>query len=259
MKNIFNVPSVRLFGVIALAAIIGFSMAACKDEEDEIFLTAPTGFTATAYTPTDIIVTWNAVAGASGYNVYASLYSSSGFQLLGSTQKTAENCYNASPNTTYYFKVAAYNANGEGPMSNVVYATTSGYYSLDGVWEHTRSTGDIATGVTPGTQSTQITVSGSTGRLTRRSFSPVEQDAINKGYYNINSIMWRNLTSNGNLNWSGEEFYILVRANAPNVVSATVWVNCTITMNPDGRTITLAGSWSYEGSSGSYNETWTRK
>jgi hypothetical protein len=31
MKNRFNVPLVRLFGIIALVAVIGFSMAACDD------------------------------------------------------------------------------------------------------------------------------------------------------------------------------------------------------------------------------------
>jgi hypothetical protein len=34
MKNKCNVPLVRLFGIIALVAVIGFSMAACGGEEE---------------------------------------------------------------------------------------------------------------------------------------------------------------------------------------------------------------------------------
>jgi hypothetical protein len=34
MKNRFNVPLVRLFGIIALVAVIGFSMAACGGDDD---------------------------------------------------------------------------------------------------------------------------------------------------------------------------------------------------------------------------------
>jgi hypothetical protein len=41
MKNIFNEHLVRLFGIIALVAVIGFSMVACK-EEDEGPLTGTT-------------------------------------------------------------------------------------------------------------------------------------------------------------------------------------------------------------------------
>ena len=35
MKNRFNVPLVRLFGIIALVAVIGFAMTACKHEDED--------------------------------------------------------------------------------------------------------------------------------------------------------------------------------------------------------------------------------
>jgi len=126
MKN-----TLKLFGIIAITAVIVFSMAACiinvPDDPGNLIggvPDAPTGLTATATSSTDIVISWNAVSGALGYNVYISLSASSGFQLMKTTTDTYTSGYNASPGTTYYITVTAYNGKGEGPRSNIVSATT---------------------------------------------------------------------------------------------------------------------------------------
>jgi hypothetical protein len=77
MKNLFNVFSVRLFGIIVLVAIIGFSFAACGGGDDgTIGGTSPTittaslpdGTVGTVYNQTlvaigDIPITWNLESG----------------------------------------------------------------------------------------------------------------------------------------------------------------------------------------------------
>jgi len=262
MKKFFNVPSVRLFGLIVLAAIIGFSMAACKDDDDDaiVVLTAPTGLTATAYSSTGITLTWNSVPGATGYHVYNGT-NPSALGGPGTAESNFAYNYGLPSNTTIYYQVAAINASGEGPRSSVASATTlsSGYSrsSLTGVWEITYVNGgtNLATNMTPGTQAMQITVIGSSGYFTRRDFSPAEQDAINKGYYNLNSVMWRNLTNTGNLTWSGQYLQTFVSGSNNDVVVGTEWANSTITMSADGQTITITSSSSIS----TLTNTWTRK
>ena len=169
---------------------------------------------------------------------------------------------------TVQFKVAAVNSNGaEGAHSNVVSVTFTGgstqpqpNLSLNGTWEFTSGySSNPSVGYIPGNQKEQVTVSGNSGYLTRSDNSPLSQDAAKKGYLNVGDLFWRNIRSTGNLTWSGEHFLILTRSGAANVVGVVGWASCTITMSSDGKTITKAGSWSYENSSGTVSNTWTRK
>jgi len=242
MKKVF-----KLFSIIAFVAIIGFSMAACfiDDNDDGTGgdgLTAPTGFTATPYSSSSIILTWNAVPGATGYNVYDGT-SPTNLNGPGTVSSNYANNYNLPANTTVYYQIAAYNANGEGPRSNVVSATTlsANNYSLNGVWE-----------ITDGTQ---ITISGSTGvfKVFGGDFVslPLFADAKNKGYIKLGDQFWRNLTSTGNLTWSGQEMVVQNYTSTPNVAIGISYENCTFTMSADGRALTRT--------SGSNNIVATRK
>jgi len=246
MKNIF-----KTFGIIALVAVIGFSIAACDDSGTDggttpvSSLAAPTGLTATL-SSTTLTISWNAVAGAAGYNLYIGS-SSTTFETPVDTegQTTIPMSLSELPSGTYtlYFKVAAKNANGtEGAMSNVISKTiTNGStpitptYSLDGIWE---------------IEGIQITFNGSTGVFTALNFSDdinVWQSALDKGYIKLGDTIWRNLTSTGNLTWSGQMLGIRVNTSSPNVATGTDWGNTTFTLSADGQTLTNG------------NGTWTRK
>ena len=89
-------------------------------------LPAPTGVTATASTYT-ITVSWNSVSDADQYNVYRSTSQYSGFTKATSTYTTSYIDLNPTSGTTYYYKVAAVDANGkEGRESSVVSAKIGG-------------------------------------------------------------------------------------------------------------------------------------
>jgi len=114
-------------------------------------------------------------------------------------------------------------------------------YSLNGVWENNGGA--------------QVTVSRNSGILnTFGSLNSLGQDAVNKGYWKLNDQEWRNLTSTGNLTWSGQRMGITYNSSSPNVATGITWVNCTITMSANGQTVDVTAAFS----SGSSTTTWTR-
>jgi len=99
----------------------------------------------------------------------------------------------------------------------------------------------------------QITISGNSGVTTSFPTNPpaILKDAINKGYFKIGQKEFRNLTSTGNLTWSGQ--ILSVTANPPNYTVATgvQWVNSKFTMSANGQTLkAVYGS--------NITQTWTR-
>jgi len=239
--------SQSLLAIIAILAIIGFSMTAC-DLDGNNEGTNPGGLaapvlTAEAISSTEINLYWTAIAGAAGYNLYGSLSSSSGFQLLGTrtTNSAGHSGITSPPGTTIYYRVAAYSSNGtEGAMSNTASATTlsAGSYSLNGIWS-------TSSGY-------QVSISGSTGIVS--SFgtpSAITQDAINKGYVKLGDQDLRNLTSTGNLTWSGQILVFSSNQASPNVATGTSWVSCNITMSANGQTIDIQFTTSFG------NQIWT--
>jgi hypothetical protein len=210
-------------------------------------LPAPTGLTATAYSPSAIILTWNAVTGAIGYKVYASLSSSSGF-VSANTQNTTNTLGGGDPNTTYYLKVAAINVYGEeGVMSNVVSARTlsAGTYSLNGTWACKEYLG------------MQITVRNNTtgyfSSLPSYNLIPSYISAVNKGYIRVGDERWRNISNTGVLTFSAEER--LVTSNKDDVATGTSWGDVWFTLSDDGHTLTMYNSVNQTGT----RIVWTRQ
>jgi len=119
--------------------------------------------------------------------------------------------------------------NGNGTVTNTW--TRASTYSLDGVWE---------SGVW------QVTVSGNKGVISglplASNTSGNTADAINKGYIKVGTEYWRNLTSTGNLTWSGQAADIEYYTSNPGVAIGLVWGNSTFTMSANGQTLTVAGS-----------------
>ena len=102
---------------------------------------------------------------------------------------------------------------------------------------------------------TLITVSGSTGVLSALGTpSGLWGDAINKGYLKIGEQYWKNLTSTGNLTWSGQVLLFNVNTSNPDVALNVHWSDCTFTMSSDGITLQR-----YAPSSMTPSATYTRK
>lgn len=84
----------------------------------------PTGVTATSTSESTITVSWNAVSGATKYDVYynTSPYSSSALHI-GDTESLSMGIKNVSANTTYYFWVKASNENKTSDFSSCASVT----------------------------------------------------------------------------------------------------------------------------------------
>ncbi len=84
---------------------------------------APANLVAT-FAAGKITLTWTAVPGVTGYRVFKSLNDTFGTTPLGSTAAVTYTDPNAvTLGTTYFYRVAAYNATGNGPMSTSVNIT----------------------------------------------------------------------------------------------------------------------------------------
>jgi len=260
MKN-----TIKMLGIIALAAVIGFSMAGCgrgDDDDDDTkqqpsggglsapYLTASPSGTVTA--GTTVYLNWDSISGASRYNIYLR-YLSEGQWASRSWSSTSFgfNSDRDDIGETVQFKVAAVNSNGaEGAHSNVVSVTFTGgstqpqpNTSLNGIWKM----GNF-----------QVNVSGTTGvfsALPSSSSAALTQSAIEKGYIKIGDQYWRNLTSTGNLTWSGQQKNITFNNSKPTVATGTVWRDATFTMSADRQTVTVISS---NGSGTTLTDTWTR-
>jgi hypothetical protein len=80
--------------------------------------------------------------------------------------------------------------------------------------------------------------SGAVSLIYDRDLSGFTKDAVNKGYFKVGTQYFRNLRSTGNLTWSGQYLAITHPASNNNVATGTNWVDVTLTMSPDGQTLT---------------------
>jgi len=84
----------------------------------------PTGLSASAASSSSITVSWSAVTGATGYKIYRSSSSYDTYSSVGDVTTTSFTDTGLSANTTYYYKVSAYDSGGESTQSSSVSAKT---------------------------------------------------------------------------------------------------------------------------------------
>ncbi|GBU28886.1 hypothetical protein R84B8_02448 [Treponema sp. R8-4-B8] len=219
MKNVLKLfVAMRSIAIIALVAVIGFSMAACSDGSDS----TPTTYPVTVYGGS------GSGSYAAGATVSISATAPSGQTFtnwtVNSGGATLANANSASTTFTMPTNAVTVTANFTGGGSP--------NYSIEGDWEHSVSNGG---------DGEQITVSGSTGvwRKIGAYTSPLALDGISKGYYSIGGEWWRNITSTGNLTWSGQTKSLTYNTSNPNVTTGWTWYNCTFTMSSDGQTLNI--------------------
>ena len=119
-----NVPDGTYY--IAVTAYAGPVESDYSDEESVTFsttvnLSAPTGFTASASGST-LSLSWNAVSGAEGYNLYYG-YSSGNYAGPINLGNTTSQTFNGIPDGTYYLAVTAYAGTEESGYSGEESAT----------------------------------------------------------------------------------------------------------------------------------------
>jgi hypothetical protein len=95
---------------------------------------APYSIDADSNSSSSIIITWNTYDNGkyddtskkpTGYRIYRSTSSSGSFSQVGSSTSDKYINTGLSNNTTYYYRITAYNSNGESSQSDTVSATTS--------------------------------------------------------------------------------------------------------------------------------------
>src|SRR5689334_14295937 len=108
----------RLRGTIAVLG--GFSVAASTQLASAAGLAVPTGVEAHPPSSGTMLISWNAAAGATSYNIYRSTTSGGeGTTPIGSTTTTSytDSGLTNGPPTLYYYKVAAVNGGTVSPQS----------------------------------------------------------------------------------------------------------------------------------------------
>jgi fibronectin type 3 domain-containing protein len=87
----------------------------------------PSNIRAAAQSSSSITVSWNSVSNASGYDVHRSTSGSGSYSYAGSATGTSYTDTGLAPNTTYYYKVSAYNDYGQSSLSSSYdHSTTRG-------------------------------------------------------------------------------------------------------------------------------------
>jgi fibronectin type 3 domain-containing protein len=84
----------------------------------------PKNVTATAQSSNSVQITWGSVVSATSYKVYRSTSSDASGTLVGTPIDTSYTDTTASPATTYYYRVSAFNSSGESAQSSAPSVTT---------------------------------------------------------------------------------------------------------------------------------------
>jgi len=89
-------------------------------------LAAPSGLTGQGLSSSTFTISWSPVPGAEGYYVYRSSSPSGSYSKIGPpVYDTTTFTTNQPANTTYYYKVSAFNGNGESSLSSSYVTVTS--------------------------------------------------------------------------------------------------------------------------------------
>ncbi len=123
--------SLRMLRAAALASVLGTGLAACGGDDvtaPPATPPAPAGLTATAQNETTVLVSWNAVTGATSYVLERADASAPGvFSAIGGSIPAVNYTDNAvAAGVAYSYRVAAVNANGTGSFSSAASVTVAG-------------------------------------------------------------------------------------------------------------------------------------
>jgi uncharacterized protein YjdB len=233
MKNL-----IKVFGIIALVAVIGFSMAACGDINVPVSgVTLNKSSISLVVGGTETLTATVSPSDATNKDVgWSSSNSSVATVTYGTVTAVAAGSATITVTTADGGKTAQCTVTVTG-------STTQTNYSLDGVWKNSNNW--------------IVTINGNTGIISQipSTTSAVWIDAINKNYIKTGDQYWKNISSTGNLTWTGQFLAVQFNSSSPNIATGTTYGNCTFTMSADGQTLNEV----YTNSDGSSKvNTWSR-
>jgi hypothetical protein len=84
-----------------------------------------------------------------------------------------------------------------------------------------------------------VTINGNTGIVKQFTSDPdpLYKSAIDQGYFKIGDPEYRNLRKTGDLTWTGELKIIRYNNSNRNVANGFGWMNVTLTLSADGKTL----------------------
>jgi len=154
---------------------------------------SPTGVTAIATSSSSISVSWNSVTGATSYDVYYEVGSSSTKNFASNVTGISYTHTGLTASTTYYYYIKARNSAGESDYSSTDYATTQSSSSGGGGGTSKPST---PTGVTAtATSSTSIKISWNavSGATSYKIYSP-NNPGTNSGFQLLDTVTTNSYT-----------------------------------------------------------------
>jgi cellulose 1,4-beta-cellobiosidase len=244
----------KFLGIIAIAAIIGFSLAGCGDSASGDLTvpgngnpmvpgggetpapSIPEDVTATALSSSSISVSWTAVSGAASYKVYFEIGSSSTKNLAGTvTSGTSYTHTGLQPSTTYYYYITAVNSAGESGYSYYGSAATS---SSGGGGETVPS---APTGVTAAAQSSssiQISWTAPSSGGTPTYYNIWRASSADGTYTTIGSVYGTTTSyTNTNLSASTTYYYKVDAQNSAGKSSQSSYASATTSSSGGGTTV----------------------
>jgi uncharacterized protein YjdB/fibronectin type 3 domain-containing protein len=230
---------------------------------------APTGLTATGVSKSQINLGWNAVSGATKYNIYRATSQTGTYSYIGSSTSNAYSSAWLGTNTIYWYKVSAVNSIGEGLQSTVVSGKTLASSTI------AAPTGLIATAASKSQINLNWTaVTGATKYIVYRATSQTgtysylgssNTNAFSSAWLGANTIYWYKISA---VNSIGEGLQSTVVSGktlatstiaAPTVLTATAVSKSQINLNWTAvtgatkyiiyRATSQTGTYSYIGSS----------
>jgi fibronectin type 3 domain-containing protein len=131
---------------ILLVLGIGLFLAGCEDDFEEVPY-SPDFVYAFTVSENSIEISWDSVRNAEGYYIYRSTNADGPYKKVDSTKSTSYIDTGLDSNTTYYYKVSAYNKAGESEKSNYDYTTTK--LDIPGIPKNVSATANKSTGIFP--------------------------------------------------------------------------------------------------------------
>ena len=123
--------------------LIGLIVTSCDTTPTPEPPAAPTGLNCEAVSSTQIDLSWDASSGADGYYVYRCTGTTcTPTDLVHTESSTSWSDTGLNPDTTYRYRVTAYNGNGESGYSEIIGCTTHDYPEVEWTKTFGGSTGD---------------------------------------------------------------------------------------------------------------------